>query len=150
MRVPLIVRYPRAAQGASAEGVVELLDLFPTFCEAAGLPVPKTLDGKSFLPLIRDPKAGGKAGAFCQFGNGRTVRTLQWRLIERNDGSNELYDHRNDPLEYHNVASNPEHGPALEELHSLLDAELGPRPAPNNRPGFPEFKKKQKQQLSPP
>jgi hypothetical protein len=27
---------------------------------------------------------------------------------------------------------------------------LGPRPAPNNRPGFPEFKKKQKQQLSPP
>lgn len=142
MRVPLIVRYPKAAKGASANGIVELLDLFPTFCDVAGLPIPSTLDGKSFLPLLKAPEANGKEGAFCQSGSGRTIRTLQWRLIERNDGSNELYDHRRDPDDYHNVAANPDNGPVVNQLHAMLEAELGPRPAPNNRPAFPEFNKK--------
>lgn len=142
MRVPLIVRYPTGAKGASANGIVELLDLFPTFCEVAGLPLPTTLDGKSFLPLLKEPGADGKEGAFCQSASGRTVRTLQWRLIERNDGSDELYDHRADPDDYHNVASNPDHGGVIRQLHAMLEAELGPRPAPNNRPAFPGFHKK--------
>jgi uncharacterized sulfatase len=149
MRVPLIVRHPRAAKGASADGVVELLDLFPSFCDMAGLPSPSSLDGKSFLPLLQNPKANGKEGAFCQFGNGRTVRTLQWRLIERNDGSNELYDHRNDPDEYHNVISNSANAPTVKQLHALLEAEFGPRPAPSNKPAFPEFQKRQKSAVAP-
>ena len=40
-------------------GLVELLDLFPTFCDFAELPAPETLDGKSFLPLLHDFKAEG-------------------------------------------------------------------------------------------
>jgi arylsulfatase A-like enzyme len=143
MRVPLIVRHPNATKGASANGVVELLDLFPTFCAFAGLPTPSTLDGKSFLPQLKDPESEGKAGAFCQFGNGRTVRSLQWRLIERNDGSDELYDHQKDPGEFWNVASRPENAGVVTQLHAMLEAELGPRPAPSMRPAFPAFRKQQ-------
>ena len=126
MRVPLIVRHPQGAKGARAGGIVELLDLFPTFCDFAGLPAPETLDGKSFLPLLIDPKAAGKPGAFCQWGNGRTVRTQRWRLVERRDGSRELYDHSTDTAEYHNVIANPVHEALVERLHGMLETEFGP------------------------
>ncbi|MEK0446492.1 MAG: Choline-sulfatase [Verrucomicrobiota bacterium] len=148
VRVPLIVRHPKAAKGAFAEGIVELLDLLPTFCDYAGLPAPSPLDGKSFVPLLKDPRTKGKAGAFCQFGNGRTVRSLQWRLIERNDGSDELYDHRNDPDEFRNVSSRPENAEVLKQLHAMLESELGPRPAPKSSPSFPAFRKKQAEQAA--
>ena len=127
MRVPLIVKHPQGAKGAKANGIVELLDLFPSFCDIAGLPTPDTLDGKSFLPLIKDPKAEGKPGAFCQWGNGRTVRTLRWRLTERRDGSSELYDHSTDDAEYFNVITQPEHAALVKRLHTMLDGEFGPR-----------------------
>ena len=126
MRVPLIVRHPQGAKGARAGGIVELLDLFPTFCDFAGLPAPETLYGKSFLPLLMDPKAAGKPGAFCQWGNGRTVRTQRWRLTERRDGSRELYDHSTDTAEYHNLIANPVHEALVERLHGMLETEFGP------------------------
>jgi arylsulfatase A-like enzyme len=125
LRVPLIVRHPQGAKGAKAGGIVELLDLFPTLCDFAGIPAPETLDGRSFLPLLMDPEAEGKPGAFCQWGNGRTVRTLRWRLTERRDGSRELYDHSADPAEYDNLIAKPEHAPLVERLSGMLDAEFG-------------------------
>ena len=126
LRVPLIVRHPQGVKNAKASGIVELLDLFPTFCDFAGLPAPGKLDGKSFLPLLMDPKAEGKPGAFCQWGNGRTVRTPRWRLIERRDGTADLYDHSTDEAEYHNVIANPEHETLVKRLHGMLDVEFGP------------------------
>ena len=126
MRVPLIVRHPQGAKGAKANGIVELVDLFPSFCDIAGLPAPDSLDGKSFLPQIKDPKAEGKPGAFCQWGNGRTVRTQRWRLTERRDGSSELYDHSTDNTEYFNVFANPEHAALAQRLHAMLNGEFGP------------------------
>ncbi len=129
LRVPLIVRHPQGAKSAMASGIVELLDLFPTFCDFASLPAPDSLDGKSFLPLLTHPKAECKPGAFCQWGNGRTVRTQRWRLTERRDGSAELYDHSTDEAEYHNVITNPDHAPLVKRLHSLLDLEFGPMTA---------------------
>lgn len=130
LRVPLIVRQPQGVKGAKADGIVELLDLFPTFCDLAGVPVPDTLDGISFLSLLKNPKAVGKPAAFCSmppmWGNGRTVRTEQWRLVERLDGSCELYDLAHDPMEYHNVITNAAHAEVVTRLHALLEKEFGP------------------------
>ena len=123
--VPLIVRHPQGSRGAKANGIVELIDLFPSFCDIAGIPAPDTLDGKSFLPQIKDPKAEGKPGAFCQWGNGRTVRTQRWRLTERRDGSSELYDHSTDEAEYFNVIANPDHVALVKRLHAMLQQEFG-------------------------
>lgn len=126
MRVPLIVSYPKAGSSGVADGIVELLDLFPTFCDVAGLPAPATLDGKSFVPLIKDPSADGKAAAFCRWGNGRTVRTKDWRLTERDDGTAELYDHSNDPAEYRNVIAKSDSAELVKQMHLMLEREFGP------------------------
>jgi uncharacterized sulfatase len=130
LRVPLIVRMPEGTQGAKVNGIVELLDLFPTFCDLAGLPSPEGLDGKTLLPLLKDPKAPGKPAAYCSmpvgWGNGRTVRTLRWRLIERLDGSRELYDHGTDKDEYQNLINKPEHAELVARLHGMLEKEFGP------------------------
>lgn len=130
LRVPLIVRMPEGTQGAKVNGIVELLDLFPTFCDLAGLPSPEGIDGKTLLPLLKDPKAPGKPAAYCSmpvgWGNGRTVRTLRWRLIERLDGSRELYDHGTDKDEYQNFINKPEHAELVARLHGMLEKEFGP------------------------
>jgi arylsulfatase A-like enzyme len=126
-RVPLIVKMPGATAGRS-QGIVELLDLFPSFSDFAGLPTAPGLDGKSFLPNVRDPKSPGKPAAFCRGANGRTVRTLRYRLTERTDGSVELYDHASDHLEYHSLAALPEHAATVKRLRGLLLAEMGPPP----------------------
>jgi iduronate 2-sulfatase len=106
--------------------IAGLLDLFPTFCDFAGLSAPETLDGTSFLSIIQDPKAEGKSSAFCQWGNGRTVCTQRWRLTERRDDSAELYDYSNAPAEYHNLIGCPDSVPLVKRLHSMLDKEFGP------------------------
>ncbi len=67
-RVPLIVWTPdMAKRGVKTEGLVEFVDVYPTLCELAGLPVPAALEGKSFAAQLKDPAAPGKAAAFSQF-----------------------------------------------------------------------------------
>ncbi len=67
-RVPLIVSVPgMKARGQSSEALVELLDMYPTLCELAGLPVPRHVEGRSFVPLLDDPDREWKNAVFSQF-----------------------------------------------------------------------------------
>lgn len=67
-RVPLIISTPdRKAAGQSSRALVELIDLYPTLCELAGLPLPDHLSGSSFSPLFDDPNREGKEFALSQF-----------------------------------------------------------------------------------
>lgn len=127
--VPLIVKMPGTSP-ARTQGIIELIDLFPSFTDFAGLPAAPGLDGRSFLPQVRDAKSPGKLAAFCRGANGRTVRTPRYRLTERSDGSVELYDHAVDPGEYRNVAANEGNSAVVKRLQGLLLNELGPMPSP--------------------
>ncbi len=55
MRVPLIVRAPGIKGGVKTEGLTELIDLYPSLCELAGLPVPAHVQGRSFVSLLKTP-----------------------------------------------------------------------------------------------
>jgi iduronate 2-sulfatase len=67
-RVPLIVWTPQMkARGEGTRALVELVDIYPSLCELAGLPRPAHLAGRSFVPLLDDPKLPGKAAALSQF-----------------------------------------------------------------------------------
>ena len=69
-RVPLIVCAPRfagAGGGRTSRALVEFVDVYPSLCELAGLPLPAHLAGRSFVPLLTKPEQPWKAAAFSQF-----------------------------------------------------------------------------------
>ena len=69
-RVPLIVWTPKMkARGESTAALVELVDIYPTLCDLAGLPKPAHLAGKSFVPLLDAPSKKWKKHAVSQFPN---------------------------------------------------------------------------------
>lgn len=126
-RTPMIVYSPRMkAKGTPCTRLVEFVDLYPTLAESCGLTAPENLAGRSFLPLLDDPRQPWKEAAFMQLVRGpvegRTVRTQRWRYTEWDAGRQgaELYDHDNDPGEYHNLANAPQHAGTVAELRELL------------------------------
>jgi len=125
-RVPLIVAAPGIAPGASSR-LVELVDLYPTLAELCGVPTPPALEGTSFVPLLHEPDRPWKRAAYTMVRRGanrfgRSVRTERFRYTEWSDGSAELYDHRDDPREYRNLAHEPRYRGARAYLRFLLHA----------------------------
>jgi arylsulfatase A-like enzyme len=139
-RVPLIVRAPDASEnGKRTRQLVEFVDIYPTLCDLARIPIPAELEGTSFTPLLADTNRPWKKAVFSQFLRdgiwiapdgvaymGRCVRTNRYRYVEwtkKNSDemvARELYDHRTDPQENENVA----HMPANREVISNLAAQL--------------------------
>jgi iduronate 2-sulfatase len=69
-RVPLMIWTPdMKVRGQKTDALVELVDMYPTLCELAGLPLPKHLAGRSFVPLLDNPKRKWKTAALSQFPN---------------------------------------------------------------------------------
>jgi iduronate 2-sulfatase len=139
-RAPLIISVPGMKnQGSKSTRLVEFVDIYPSLCELAGVPVPKGLAGKSFVPLLDNPKAPWKDVAYSQYLReggwrgpdgitymGYTVRTPDYRYVEwynwdtHEFAARELYDERNDPDENRNVAGEPENEATVGNLKALL------------------------------
>jgi len=68
LKVPMIVRYPNQKnRGAQTQEITELVDMFPSLCELAGIKVPDYMQGNSFVPLLENPERKWKKAAFSQF-----------------------------------------------------------------------------------
>lgn len=123
-RVPFIVRVPGMTKaGSSTEGLVELVDLYPTLAELCGVRPPDDLQGLSLLPMLKDPAVPGKAAVYTVVSRGsklgKAVRTERWRYARWPDGE-ELYDLQGDVAEHHNLARSPERKATLEAMRSQL------------------------------
>lgn len=144
VRVPLLVRVP--GQGfapARCDRLVELVDLYPTLCDAAGIEIPANLEGTSFKPLLADPQRPWKQAAFSQFhrapritpDNGRymglSMVTPNYHYVEWRDWDHvagvtgdlvtvELYDRRNDPQENRNIAAVEQNADVIKQLAGQL------------------------------
>jgi arylsulfatase A-like enzyme len=134
-RVPLIMRVPGGTPAQVSSALVELVDLYPTIVELAGLPVPTPaqrggypLEGDSLVPFIDAPATVSRRGAFSQWlrdgFQGYTIRTNRYRYTEWLGASRqlELYDHSVDPDETLNVAYRPEYATIRSTLQVALDA----------------------------
>ena len=120
-RVPMIFAGKGvSAQGAVCERTVELLDVYPTLADLAGLPLRPELDGVSLRPLLQRPQSRHDRPAMTHLGPDQaTVRTERWRYITYPDGE-QLYDHDNDPMEWRNLADVPEFAEVKRELAAML------------------------------
>jgi iduronate 2-sulfatase len=126
-RVPLIISVPGLkTAGQASPRLAELVDLYPTLADMAGLTPPAGLQGFSLRPLLRNPAAEWQHPAFTQVqraeGPGHSVRTDRWRYTQwvRGAQGEELYDQENDPQELHNLAALPKHAATVAEMKALL------------------------------
>jgi uncharacterized sulfatase len=136
VRVPMILSAPGLTRrGAACGRTVELLDLYPTLVEACGLSPRDGLEGKSLVPLLKDPDGPWGKVAVTWIATdpehrpdpawGRSLRTERWRLTEWSEKASnggwvvvrtELYDELRDPHERHDLSGDPEHRGTLEDL----------------------------------
>jgi arylsulfatase A-like enzyme len=87
---------------------VDLMSIYPTLCELAGLPVPGFVEGVSITTLLKTPSAEWSTPAITTHGRlNHAVRSEGWRYISYEDGGEELYDHTKDPNEWTNLANDP-------------------------------------------
>ena len=124
-KVPLIMRVPGITRGGTtSEAMVELIDLYPTLADLAGLKLPEHLQGTSLRPLLGHPdRMGKKKYAYSVVSRGSSLgyalRNQRWRYARWPDGE-ELYNLANDPSEKKNLAGGTLHEDRLREFRTLL------------------------------
>ena len=130
-RVPFMVSAPGYRNGQRTGSLVELLDIFPTLCDLAGLPIPDDLEGTTLRPILENPGNAVRQFARSQYPRGSKVmgyalktdryRYVEW--IEKPSGivlAQELYDHFIDGQENVNQAGNPSYQSELHQVSVLL------------------------------
>ncbi len=128
-RVPLVIRVPKGSEtgqtkaGSSSDGLVELVDLFPTLAELCDVTPPDDLQGQSLVPMLRDSSVAGKQAAYTVVSRGKelgkAIRTGQWRYTSW-PGGEELYDLQNDPTEQKNLADSKQHSSTIKAMRTHL------------------------------
>ena len=125
-RVPLIMRVPGMTRpGTSTNSLVELVDFHPTLLELCELKPQGLVQGKSLVPLLKNPRLPGKKYAYTVVSRGtnlgRSIRTSDWRYAEWGEPAKaELYSLKDDPNEYTNLAMKPAFKAQLGEMRKLL------------------------------
>jgi|688.fasta_scaffold164546_1 arylsulfatase A-like enzyme len=127
--VPLVIAAPRVKPGQRCDRVVSLLDIYPTLVEMAGLRANRTNEGRSLCPLLAEPRSDWPHPAIIGWQeNSFAVQSENHRYIRYGDGSEELYDHSEDPHEWHNLAAG-DVGPADRDVIARLRSSLPKSPA---------------------
>ncbi len=107
-RLPLIFAGPGIAKGEKCYAPANLMDVYPTLVDMAGLEIKEDLDGQSLRRFLEDPsQMWGRPSLTTWHKGNHSLRTPRWRYTRYTDGSEELYDHANDPKEWTNLASDP-------------------------------------------
>lgn len=136
LRVPTALIGPGFGGGGQVSELVSLIDLPPTLLDAAGLPAPPEMQGRSILPLLRGERTGWPQEVFVQISEaqvGRCIRTKRWKYsvaaVERNGwrdcgaetyAEEFLYDLLADPYELTNLVGSEAHQAVRDALRARL------------------------------
>jgi len=133
-RIPLIVRLPGAAEdGRVRDEIIEAVDVFPTICEFANIPIPDHIQGKSFASLMSDDAQPIRENALTENPYRKALATKEWRYIANiGDQPDELYDQINDPWETNNLIDDPEFSDVSRKLLRQLFARVARAQRPIN------------------
>ena len=135
-RVPLIIRVPAGTSGLPSgtdRGVrcnapVNLLSLYPTVTELAGIPSKETSSGPSLVPLLQDPNADWPHVSMTYLGRpgNYAVSARRFRYIAYDNGDQELYDIEADRHEWNNLAPDATYAQTINDLKSHVPTEFAP------------------------
>ncbi|MEO2022981.1 MAG: sulfatase/phosphatase domain-containing protein, partial [Pirellulaceae bacterium] len=134
-RTPLIIHVPEKLGGnpktKTCKRPVNLLDLYPTLLELCGLPANPKNDGRSIVPLVRNPTAKWPYPALITHsphwhGPCHAVRSQRYHYIHYNGGTEELYEVAKDPHQWHNLANDQRHARAKAKLKKWLPKKNAP------------------------
>lgn len=128
VRVPMIIKVP-GKEPAVCNSFVELLDLYPTISELAGLDYPMEIQGKSLVKTLDKPNHKVRDMAFSVTQGGKTflLRNNKWAYIQYNEDASEgieLFDMENDPKQYINLATQPEYQITVQKFQKKLRKKL--------------------------
>lgn len=120
-QVPLIIRAPGFKKNNKTDALVEFVDIYPSLCELAGIPIPKQqVEGTSFVPLMTDPKRPWKSAVFSAYYEGaKAVMTDRYLYVQWSD-SCMLFDHQTDADENVNVAEQQEYADVVAQINKLI------------------------------
>ncbi len=126
LHVPMIVKAPGFSGDKKTPALTEFIDIYPSLCDLAGLPVPEHCEGTSFVPLMEQPEREWKPAVFSRFYKGDSVKTERYRFTEWTDDDGDtyakmLYDHKYDPMENINVVDQADYGEAVKEMQNWLE-----------------------------
>jgi len=129
LRTPLIIKVPGKTKGQKTDAITEFIDVYPSLAELAGLQIPKTVDGKSFVPIINGEKSK-KDWAVSKFKDAVTLIKGDLFYTEWTDDKGiayerMLFDHKTDPLELDNLAEKPQYREKVKALAVELRAKWG-------------------------
>ena len=122
-RVPMILRWPAAGidRHRTTDHLVSLIDIAPTFLDAAAIPPVDHADGLSLLPLLRGDAPGSRSSLFVDAGHVKGLISSEWKYMRWNDGFEELYARENDPHDLYNVAEKTEGAAPREQCRSQFN-----------------------------
>lgn len=127
-RIPLIISAPdMKGKGKNSQSIVEMIDMYPTLCDLAGITPPQYIAGKSLKPILNNPKVSIRKSALTQRPGGYTLRTKDWRYSRWGKGGEnliELYDRKNDPEEMKNLAKQYKYRKVIDKLDRQLEERI--------------------------
>lgn len=134
-RVPFFVRYPGVTpRGKETDVLFSAIDIYPSLCGLAGIPVPAHCAGRDLSAAIRGHAISGPESSFLMHiqklraSRGadkpaplfRGVRTAQHTYAVADDGRWVLYDNREDPYQQHNLVADPSRARLRSELDGVV------------------------------
>ena len=128
LQVPLIISAPNTPSNKRSNSIAELVDLYPTICELANIPIPPHLDGESLVEALQRPSKIFKNTALARYQKGETLIAdhlfyTEWQRKDKTIAKM-LYDHSTDPDENRNLAIEASFAGTVDSLSVILNNRL--------------------------
>jgi arylsulfatase A-like enzyme len=120
LMVPLIIRGPGIPAGVRCSSFIDWIDLHATFLALAGIEIPDHRQGTDMRELLEHPGKNLKKEAYSELLGSAMVRTHDYKLVLCDDGTGELYDLREKPLEVHNHFNDPHYREIQQKLTNKI------------------------------
>ena len=128
LKIPMVISSPKYKKNKTSESFVELVDLYPTLCDIAGLEIPDFAQGKSLIDNLKNPKKITSDIAFSIWKNGETLISNKYYYTEWSRKGNVthrmLFDIENDEFQMNNIAEIKSYKPVVDSLSKILNKHI--------------------------